>query len=160
MRIKGHFYRLNQSATTPVLDQHLDLYPLFFYCLSPMRNFGAAGPVLKSAPLLATPRTAPFGRVRRDDAHDAPLSDEFGHLICPPGGRGSARVVWGIPSRLFRMRRTKPDASTLPRRRTENGGCGRKGGKGRSGCGTRSLPSFVVVSWICQNAERLRDIYA
>lgn len=35
MRAKGHFYRLKQSATTPVLDQHLVLYPLSFAAFRP-----------------------------------------------------------------------------------------------------------------------------
>jgi len=65
-----------------------------------MRNFGAAapvvGPVLKPAPLLAHPRATPFGRVRHADAHDAPLSDKFDHLVCPPGGHGPARTVSSV----------------------------------------------------------------
>ena len=44
-----------------------------------MRNFGAARPVLKSAPLFAHPRAAPFSHVRLADAHDAPVSDKFDH---------------------------------------------------------------------------------
>jgi len=44
-------------------------------CLSPMWNFGAASPVLKSAPLFAHPHTTPFGRVRLADAYHALVSD-------------------------------------------------------------------------------------
>jgi len=35
MRAKGHFYRIKQSATMPVLDQHLVLYPLSFAAFRP-----------------------------------------------------------------------------------------------------------------------------
>jgi len=54
---------------TVTLDQHL---PAILCCPSPMQNFGAACPVLKSAPLFAHPHAAPFGRVRLADVHDAP----------------------------------------------------------------------------------------
>ncbi len=128
-----------------------------------MRNFGAAGPVLKSAPLLAHPRAAPFGRVRLTDAHDAPLSDEFDHLVCPLGGRGSARAVsfvgvhprddFGRGGRKQTHRRYRGDDPRM--------GDAEGMGKGKSGWRTRCLALFVVVSWsFRQNAELLRDIYA
>src|SRR5260221_1017628 len=133
MRAKGHFYRLKQSATTPVLDQHLVLYPLSFAAFRPCEILEQPAQYSKSAPLLAHPRAAPFGRVRLTDAHDAPLSDEFDHLVCDRLSSGwtwvssCCIICWGTPSRRFRTRRTKTDASTLPWRRSKNGGCGRNG---------------------------------
>ena len=39
MRAKGHFYRIKQSATTSVPDQHLVFYPLSFAAFRPCEVF-------------------------------------------------------------------------------------------------------------------------